>query len=503
LGSSAVGFLPLGFAKTRPAFRLLLPSLLSTRIFGKVSNLMPQQPAPPTTTAPSQLLPALSHAVAHALRHAQAQRVVLGLSGGLDSMLLLELLYRLELKLPLQAVYVHHGLSPNADCWGQFCQAQCQQRGIAFSIAQVTIADPTRNIEAQARSLRYQALSAHIKAPSDVLLTAHHADDQLETLLLALKRGSGLDGMTGIAAVKDFGTGRLLRPLLGFSRQELALVAQSIGLDWIEDESNGNQDFDRNFLRQQVLPLLNQRFARFSQNASRSAQLLQQNQQWQQQQLASSLAEMVVGDRLDLAKLKQQDMLTQGLLLRAFAKQQHLILSQQQLEILQSEVIAAKPDATAKLQLDQLVFRRYQHCLFLQPVGLESPVMTTVELRWRELRQTASHWYYWADEAPQLLGDDTGKHSCLPLSVEREATLTVQSVAMSALFKPSDRPTKPLKQWCQLWNIPPWQRQALPVVTAQGQVIAVAGYASACSTQDAKSWLWQGPLTQALNDRKD
>ncbi len=455
----------------------------------------------PTTSVPqvsADLLPMLSAALTAALTQAAASRVVLALSGGMDSMVLLALLHRLDLKLPVQAVYVHHGLSPNADAWGQFCRQQCQQRGIAFAIEYVTLVEPTRNIEAQARSLRYQALSRYVSKPSEVVLTAHHADDQLETLLLALKRGSGLDGLTGIATIKELDAGTLLRPLLAFSRHDLQQVATTLGLCWIEDESNSNQDFDRNFLREQILPLLNQRFSRFSQNASRSAQLLQQSQQWQQQQLASNLAEMVIGDRLDLTKLQQQDLLTQSLLLRAFAKQQQVQLSQQQLQVLQAEVIAAKPDAMARLQVGQWLFRRYQHLLYLQPLDIDAPALAPTPLCWRQVLTTATGWFYWSDEAPEFLRAGDIKHSCLPLQALPGAALTIQSVAMSVSFKPNERPTKPLKQWCQLWMIPPWQRRSLPVVVENGQLLAVVGYASSCAQSDAKTWLWQGPQLRAL-----
>lgn len=455
------------------------------------------------TATAQQLLSELTAAVAETLAKAKTSRVVLALSGGMDSMLLLELLYRLDLSSSVQAIYVHHGLSPNADAWGLFCQQQCQHRGIAFAIEPVTILDKTRNIEAQARNLRYQALSRYVVSPEHALLTAHHADDQLETLLLALKRGSGLDGLTGIAASKAFAEGSLLRPLLAFSRHELQQVAISIDLAWIDDESNQNQDFDRNFLREQVLPLLNQRFVRYSQNASRSAQLLQQSQQWQQQQLASSLADIVLGDRLDLAKLQQQDKLSQNLLLRAFAKQQQLVLSQQQLDVLQTEVIAAKPDAMAKLQLGPLLFRRYQHFLYLQPQALEYPTLSPTKLGWQQLLETDNGWFFWSDSVPDFLYEAATSHSCLPLGVSASAELTLQAVAMSAPFKPSDRPTKPLKQWCQLWNIPPWQRQALAAVVFDQRVIAIAGYASACSEAEAKSWIWQGPQLRALAENNE
>ena len=142
-------------------------------------------------------------------------QLVLGLSGGLDSMVLLELCHQLtqSCAIKLKAVYIHHGLSANADQWADFCQQQCLKRQIPFEVQKVQL-NPTANIEAQARAARYSALSAFVLTPQTALLTAHHADDQLETLLLALKRGAGSAGLSGIAALQSFAAGWLLRPLL-------------------------------------------------------------------------------------------------------------------------------------------------------------------------------------------------------------------------------------------------------------------------------------------------
>ncbi len=160
-----------------------------------------------------------------------------------------------------------------------FCQQQCHKCNVPFEVQKVQL-NPAANIEAQARAARYSALAAFVTTPQTALLTAHHADDQLETLLLALKRGAGPAGLSGIAALQPFAAGWLLRPLLEFSREQLDAFAKQQQLTWIEDESNNDSRFDRNFLRAEVIPLLQQRWPAFRQNALRSVAHIQQQQQF-------------------------------------------------------------------------------------------------------------------------------------------------------------------------------------------------------------------------------
>ncbi len=126
-------------------------------------------------------------------------------------------------------MYIHHGLSANADHWADFCLQQCLKCNIPFEVQKVQL-NPAANIEAQARAARYSALAAFVTTPQTALLTAHHADDQLETLLLALKRGAGPAGLSGIAALQPFAAGWLLRPLLEFSREQLDALQSSNSL---------------------------------------------------------------------------------------------------------------------------------------------------------------------------------------------------------------------------------------------------------------------------------
>ncbi|MGL5535990.1 MAG: tRNA lysidine(34) synthetase TilS, partial [Aeromonas veronii] len=175
--------------------------------------------------------------------------LLVAFSGGLDSTLLLVLAaqYAREHGLPLRALHVHHGLSPHADEWVAHCEAVCQQLAVELLVERVTLARGNgESLEAQARTARYQQLMEHM-TEGEWLLTAHHQDDQLETLLLALKRGAGLRGLAGILPSQPFAGGLLLRPLLDMSRAELAEAAASLPFGWVEDESNQDVSYDRNF----------------------------------------------------------------------------------------------------------------------------------------------------------------------------------------------------------------------------------------------------------------
>ena len=202
--------------------------------------------------------------------------LVVGYSGGMDSHVLLVWLaqfVRLNPGYSLQAVHVHHGLNPHSDAWAEHCLRICRELNVSCVVERVTVSQSRReSLEACAREVRYQALARHL-AQGGTLLTAHHQDDQLETLLLALKRGAGVRGLAAMPSRQPFATGELVRPLLDCSRARLLEWARQHQLRWIEDDSNQDERFDRNFLRAQILPLLQERWPSFGRTASRSAEL--------------------------------------------------------------------------------------------------------------------------------------------------------------------------------------------------------------------------------------
>lgn len=184
---------------------------------------------------------------------------VLGLSGGLDSMVLLDALVQLRGQQaipPLSAIHVHHGLSTESDAWAAFCERECARRGVSLQVVRVQLL-PGASIEGAARDARYQAFAERLPVGAALLL-AQHRDDQLETLLFRLLRGTGLRGLAGMPEKRQLADGCLLRPLLPWSRAELELWSREQGLAWIEDPANRDPRFARTALRHQLLPMLRQ-----------------------------------------------------------------------------------------------------------------------------------------------------------------------------------------------------------------------------------------------------
>ncbi len=181
-----------------------------------------------------------------------------GLSGGCDSVVLLHVLTRLGMGARLSAIHVHHGLSPNADQWVRFCGEFCAALGVPLQVCYVEVDRASgRGIEAAAREARYAAFADFVDG---CLLLAHHRGDQAETVLFNLLRGCGVAGAAGMPVERSFGGHRLVRPMLGVSRQEIETYARAEGLCWIDDESNGDLSLTRNFLRHEALGAVRLRF---------------------------------------------------------------------------------------------------------------------------------------------------------------------------------------------------------------------------------------------------
>jgi tRNA(Ile)-lysidine synthase len=200
----------------------------------------------------------------------RGKRVALGLSGGVDSVALLHVLHSLKGKerYSLRAIHVHHGLSPNAGEWARFCRTHCRGLAVPLTVCRVKVAKQGKGLEAAAREARYAAFR---KVPCDILVLAHHMDDQAETVLMNLLRGAGLRGASGMPARSRLGDRVLLRPFLGISRKNIIAYARAQALDWIEDESNADESLTRNFVRRRLGPLLESRFPRWRESLARAA----------------------------------------------------------------------------------------------------------------------------------------------------------------------------------------------------------------------------------------
>ena len=201
--------------------------------------------------------------------HTKIKSMTVALSGGVDSVVLLHLLHSLQKKhrFTLNAIHIHHGLSKNADKWVKFCEKLCRDLSVPLDVNYVKLPQKkSLGIEGEARRLRYEKL---LQSKSDLIVLAHHEDDQAETFLLQLIRGAGVKGLSSMAHFD--GARKLWRPLLNASRMDIEKYAKTHKLKWIEDESNQNIDFDRNFIRSNVLPILKNRFNHIIKVISRSS----------------------------------------------------------------------------------------------------------------------------------------------------------------------------------------------------------------------------------------
>jgi tRNA(Ile)-lysidine synthase len=208
----------------------------------------------------------------------EAERVYLAYSGGLDSSVLLHLLVNSRRPLPVIPWHVNHGLLDAAGQMERFCVEQAQGYGLEIRIDRLHLGAIEGNIEAEARRQRYQLFASGCQQ-GDCVLTAHHADDQAETFLLNALRGSGSAGLRGIAARRKLSSSLLLRPLLEFTRRQLEEYANRHELAWFNDPSNRDNRFDRNYLRNEVFPLIATRWPHFQTSLATSCRLQSETQQ--------------------------------------------------------------------------------------------------------------------------------------------------------------------------------------------------------------------------------
>lgn len=401
------------------------------------------------------------------------ESVLLAYSGGLDSSVLLHQLVQLRLQRPtlqLRALHIHHGLSPLADSWAEHCRSQCSLWQVPLEVVKVNVDVHAGGTEAAAREARYLALQRHL-LPAETLLTAQHQDDQCETLLLALKRGSGPAGLSAMPQIHFLGSHRHLRPLLAFSRHQLEAWAERHQLSWIEDESNQDPHYDRNFLRLQVLPLLNQRWPHFPSAVSRSAALCGEQERLLDELLASTLDQLISDEgSLDIVPMLTLSSVHRAALLRRWiARQNSAMPSREALERIWQEVACSRRDAEPCLRHGPFEIRRFRNRLWW---------LTSAEpVREQQLTWTAP----WLSlELPSSLGklladfDENSLDGRLrqPLLTE---TVSVRFQASGTFHIVGRAGSRPLKKLWQEAGIPPWQRDRIPLIFYDDRLITAVG----------------------------
>ncbi|MCP1726635.1 tRNA(Ile)-lysidine synthase [Natronospira proteinivora] len=397
------------------------------------------------------------------------RRAFLALSGGRDSTVLLHLLATYGDEFPLTALHVDHALHPRSADWVEHCRVLCDHLGVAFESRRVQVNHGAgESLEAAARSARYAVL-ADFLGPDDVLMTAHHADDQLETLLYRLVRGTGGRGLAGIRAERSLGPGRLLRPMLAVEGEALAHYAERHHLSWLEDPSNEQARFDRNYLRHQILPRLKKRWPAAAALAAGTARHLAEEAELLESLAGEDRRTAASGGGLSVAALHGMRAARRHNLLRYWIRDQAgEFPSSAGLARLDREVLQARVDAQPELLLAGLRLRRHGGRIYCVP---EAPASRSV---------------------PAQKDDREWKDLSAPLALPGNGELLLESTASGGLDVSKFRgpPTvcyrqggeqyhdgrhhRRLKEWMRLAEIPPEQRDWLPILR-DGERIVAAG----------------------------
>jgi tRNA(Ile)-lysidine synthase len=392
-------------------------------------------------------------------------------SGGCDSHALLHALAQVRTRLPpLQAVHVDHGLQPDSAAWARHCAAVCAGLQIPFLLLKVAAgAAAGESPEAAARRARYRAL-AELTERGDCLLTAHHQDDQAETLLLQLLRGGGPHGLAAMPEFTAFAAGWHCRPLLPYGREALRRYAGEHALRWIDDPSNADRGFDRNYLRHTVMPVLRKRWPAAAQVLARGAAHQAEAAQVLDELAALDLARCR-GDRntlhiptlIALGEARQRNLLRHWLKTAGYPLPDTVRLAQ-----VQGEVLHAAPDRAPTVEWPGVTVRRYRDRLYALPPrpAVDGALCLTWDMR-----------------SPLQLPDGT-RLSALPVHgagvkavMCRENVISVRYRQGGETCRPGPRAAnRPLKQLLQEAGVPPWERQVLPLIYVGERLAAVADY---------------------------
>ncbi len=404
--------------------------------------------------------------------------LVVGFSGGLDSQVLLHALHGLlsqseaALGFGLRAVHVHHGLSPLADDWEAQCRRDCELLDVPFTALRVHVSSDAReSLEERARQARYQAFEATLQA-DECLLLAHHQDDQAETLLLRLMRGAGPRGLAAMPLTRSLGSSHLWRPLLELSRRDLEHYAQQHQLRCVDDHSNEDQRFDRNFLRHSLLPLLEERWPGYRSSWQRSAQLCAEAE--------TLLIELAEQDLAQVSTPQPRQIRMQPLQALSAERQRNVLrhwlrglgFAEPGWHILQrclSELLPAASDAQPELIWQGHELRRFDGRLYAlrSPLPLQAmsrPLVSVNDfsvLQRLPLENNGFLEWEWTQGAG--------------LKLPSGASIEVVYRSGGEVVRLAGRRSRQLKKILHDARVPPWLRPRLPLLSCAGQIVCIPG----------------------------
>jgi len=442
---------------------------VNSRIKEEENNVKPE----PSTFISQHLLDSLARLPA-------PEKYWIGYSGGADSTALLQAMWecREQLPVPIHAVHFHHGLQDAADAWQDHCRAFCRERNIPFLSEKLEIKTVSGSSpEEESRNRRYRAV-AHILGDQEMYLTAHHAEDQAETLFLNLMRGSGIEGLAGIPVLRNLENGWVARPLLDRHRADLEQFLVARGVSWLTDPSNEDTAFDRNYLRQELFPLLELRWPGIVRRLSRTARNARIT--------ASALAVFIenqAGDllqdkfKMPLYKLLELEPEMQTLIVRQWLRRHEVsVLPESRLKEFLDQLAGSQLTSQAEVQWEDWMIKRYQRDLWLHR---RKPFTACPEVKWQNAMEVE-------------LGPDSGSLHLVgnPARVPDSWRVRSRQEGDRIRLLPNG-PSHKVKQFFQSAFVPPWLRSGVPVLEWDGEPVALGDWVLG---HRLKAWLFENDL---------
>ncbi|MGI9047703.1 MAG: tRNA lysidine(34) synthetase TilS [Burkholderiales bacterium] len=410
----------------------------------------------------------------------KGDKLVLGLSGGIDSVVALDVLELLRepLGFSYSALYIDHRISADSSKWADFCAGLCHVRGIDFRSVSITIDTAGAGTEAAARKARYGVFAGQ---DADFIITAHHLDDQAETLLLQLLRGAGLKGASAMPEIRELSSAsgekapRLLRPFLNLARRDFEAYARAKNLAWIDDESNDNTSFDRNYVRHRVFPVVEQRFPGYRATLARASRHFAAASALLDELAECDAAYAISAGALRVDALCKLEQARANNLLRFFLGRAGLILpSAVKLEEIVRQCRGSSDDSHLSIELGHWQLRRFAGSLHLEPAFKLMPCIVK-----------------WNGEARLELPAGRGvlvmkKAIGAGIAARRleQQAVTVRTRYGGERLKPDcKRPRRTLKNLLQENRVPPWQRARMPLLFCGEILVWAPGLGVDCAYQ--------------------
>lgn len=408
-------------------------------------------------------------------------RLCVGFSGGVDSVVLLHVLSVIAPRhaWQLSAIHVNHQLNPRAGQWARFCREFCRQRGVPLRVVKVTVARGD-SIEAAAREARY---AAYRKQAADNIVLAQHQDDQAETVLLQLLRGAGVRGLAAMPAVREDALRpglrvlRVLRPLLDVTREAIVNCAAALELSWMEDDSNADAYYLRNYLRLEIMPRLEKRVPAYRATLTRAARHLGEAAHLLDELAMIDARESLIGGTLAAAALDKLPAARARNLLRYFlASRGALMPDARRLDEALRQVRTAKIDARVSISVGEHTLRRHAGVLHVVAMQPPAPAPAAWSRRWRgeaSLRVPELH-------AELRMQPRRGAGIARDALVAKPVTLRLRRGG-EKLQPDAARPRRHVKDLLQEQGVPPWERDRLPFLWSGDRLVWVAGLGIDCA----------------------